>query len=134
MDTRILRPLDPDECLRLLRPNGVGRIGFTSDAGVVIVPVNFAVTGNAVVFRTAPDTLLAVHAGSRLSFEADYIDDALHEGWSVLVQGHARRVTSESEIRQLETTSGLEPWADGARDVWVRITPARISGRRIQPR
>jgi hypothetical protein len=130
---RVLRTLDPSECLRLLEPGGIGRIGFMSDAGVVIVPVNFAITGNAVIVRTAPDTLLAVHAGSRLSFEADHVDEALHEGWSVLVQGHARKVTSESEIRHLESTSGLEPWAGGARDVWVRITPARISGRRIQP-
>lgn len=130
----VLQPLAAAECLGLLEPGGVGRIGFASTSGIVIVPVNFAVTANTIIFRTAPDTLIAVHATTRLSFQADHIDHALRQGWSVLVQGHARKITSEAEIRHLEITTGLQPWADGARDVWFRLTPGRISGRIIQPR
>jgi hypothetical protein len=103
-----------------------------SAEGIVIMPVNFAVAGKAVVFRTAPDTLLAAHASAPVSFEADFLDGASREGWSVLVQGHAHKVTSEREVRSLECDTRLEPWADGARDVWVRIAPARITGRCIQ--
>jgi len=131
---RVLHALSPAECLGLLEPGGVGRIGFASAEGVIVLPVNFAITGNVIVFRTAPDTLLAVHASAPVSFQADHLDEALREGWSVLVQGHAREVTDERDISHLERATGLEPWADGARDVWVRIMPARISGRRIQPR
>lgn len=130
---RVLRTLTPAECFGLLEPGGVGRVGFTSADGIVMLPVNFAITGKTIIFRTAPDTLLAVHASDRVSFEADRLDEALREGWSVLVQGHARKVTAERELRQLEHATRLEPWAAGARDVYVRITPARISGRRIQP-
>jgi nitroimidazol reductase NimA-like FMN-containing flavoprotein (pyridoxamine 5'-phosphate oxidase superfamily) len=130
---RFLQTLTPAECLELLEPGGVGRVGFTSaNGGVIIVPVNFAVAGNAIVFRTAPDTLLAVHAIAPVSFEADQVDEERREGWSVLVQGHAHQVTSEREVTQLEHQTGLEPWAGGARDVYVRIAPAHISGRRIQ--
>jgi nitroimidazol reductase NimA-like FMN-containing flavoprotein (pyridoxamine 5'-phosphate oxidase superfamily) len=130
---RAIRALSVAECLELLEPGGIGRVGLTSVAGVVILPVNFAVTRSAIIFRTAPDTLLAMRTSTRISFEADHIDEARQAGWSVLVQGHARIVIDEPEIRRLERTVGLEPWAGGARDVWVRITPVRISGRRIRP-
>jgi hypothetical protein len=48
------------------------------------------------------------------------------------VQGRARKIAGEREVQGLEQETRLEPWASGARDVWVRITPARITGRRIQ--
>jgi hypothetical protein len=89
--------------------------------------------GKGIVFRTAPDTLLAVYADGQVSLEADHLDQAHREGWSVLVQGHAHTVTDEREVKRLEDRTHLEPWAGGARDVYVRITPARISGRCIEP-
>jgi nitroimidazol reductase NimA-like FMN-containing flavoprotein (pyridoxamine 5'-phosphate oxidase superfamily) len=131
-DGRDLRILSAEECLSLLEPGGVGRIGFTSAEGVVILPVNFAVAGKTIVFRTGPDTLLAAYCNAPVSFEADRLDEARREGWSVLVRGHAHRVTSEHEVQRLEQVTRLEPWAGGARDVYVRITPARITGRRIR--
>ena len=128
-----LRTLSPAECFDLLEPGGVGRVGFASADGIMMLPVNFAVTGATIVFRTAPDTLLALHADAHVSFEVDRIDEALHGGWSVLVQGRAHTVTDEPEVKHLEDRTHLEPWAGGARDVYVRIAPTRISGRRIQP-
>jgi len=129
---RDLRALSPEECLDLLEPGGVGRVGLMSADGVVMLPVNYAVAAKTVVFRTAPDTLLAAYATAPVSFEADRLDEAGHAGWSVLVQGHAHKVADEHEVSRLEQRTRLEPWAVGARDVWVRITPARISGRRVQ--
>ena len=130
---RALRTLSPAECLDLLEPGGIGRVGFTSADGIMMLPVNFAVTGKTIIFRTAPDTLLALFTNVQVSFEVDRFDEALHEGWSVLAQGHAREVTDEREVKRLEDGTHLEPWAAGARDVYVRITPTRISGRHIQP-
>jgi nitroimidazol reductase NimA-like FMN-containing flavoprotein (pyridoxamine 5'-phosphate oxidase superfamily) len=129
---RALRTLSPAECLDLLEPGGIGRVGFTSADGIMMLPVNFAVTGKTIIFRTAPDTLLALYADAQVSFEVDRLDEELHEGWSVLVHGHARKVTDEREVKHLEDGTHLEPWAGGARDVYVRIAPTRISGRRIQ--
>jgi len=128
-----LRPLSPDECFDLLEPGGIGRVGFTSADGIMMLPVNFAVTAKTIIFRTAPDTLLALYSEAQVSFEADRLDEALHAGWSVLVQGRARQVTAEREVKRLQDRTQLQPWASGARDVYVRITPTRISGRRIQP-
>jgi len=59
---RALRTLSPAECYGLLEAGGIGRVGFASADGIKMLPVNFAVTGKAVIFRTAPDTLLAVYA------------------------------------------------------------------------
>ncbi len=127
-----LRTLSPVECFDLLEPGGIGRVAFASE-GIMILPVNFAMTGKTIIFRTAPDTLLALYSNAPVSFEADHLDDALREGWSVLVQGHAHQITDEGEVKHLEDTTHVEPWAAGARDVYVRIAPTRISGRRIVP-
>jgi nitroimidazol reductase NimA-like FMN-containing flavoprotein (pyridoxamine 5'-phosphate oxidase superfamily) len=130
---RFLQALSPTECFDLLEPGGIGRVGMTDPDGVIIVPVNYVVKGQAIIYRTAPDTLLALHVNTQVSFEVDQCDEALHEGWSVLVQGHAHEVTDEHQVKQLEDIARLKPWAPGARDVYVRLTPTQISGRRIQP-
>jgi len=111
---------------------GIGRVGFASADGIKMLPVNFAVTEKAIIFRTAPDTLLAVYADGPVSFEADHLDQARRAAWSVLVQGHAHTVTDERDVKRLEDGTHLQPWAGGARDVYVRITPTRISGRCIE--
>jgi nitroimidazol reductase NimA-like FMN-containing flavoprotein (pyridoxamine 5'-phosphate oxidase superfamily) len=130
---RAARTLSPAECFSLLEPGGIGRVGFASANGIMMLPVNFAVTGKGIIFRTAPDTLLALYANGQVSFEVDHLDEALREGWSVLVHGHAHEVTDEREVKRLEWGTHLEPWAGGARDVYVRISPTQISGRRIGP-
>ena len=128
-----LRVLSPTECFDLLEPGGIGRVGIAAPEGVIILPVNYAVKGQAIIYRTAPDTLLALYVNTQVSFEVDQCDETLHEGWSVLVQGHAREVTDEHQVKQLEDTTHLKPWAPGARDVYVRLAATEISGRRIQP-
>ena len=130
---RFLQALSPTECFDLLEPGGIGRVGIAAAEGVIILPVNYAVKGQAIIYRTAPDTLLALYVNTQVSFEVDQCDETLHEGWSVLVQGHAREVTDEHQLKQIEDTTHLKPWAPGARDVYVRLAPTEISGRRIQP-
>lgn len=129
---RVLRAISATECFDLLEPGGLGRVGFTTADGVMMLPVNFAMCGKTIIFRTAPDSLLALHTYGRLSFEADHVDEALGEGWSVMVLGHAHPVTDEREVERLEGATRIQPWAPGARDVYVRIAPTRISGRSIQ--
>ena len=108
---RALRTLSPAECYGLLEAGGIGRVGFAAADGIMMLPVNFAVAGKAVIFRTAPDTLLAVYANGRVSFEADHLDQAHRAGWSVLLHGHAHTVTDEREVKRLEDRTRLEPWA-----------------------
>ena len=127
----VLQTLTAAECFELLSPGGVGRVAFTTADGPVVLPLNYAMADQTVIFRTAPDTLLAGYLDGPAGFEVDRLDDALSQGWSVLVTGRAVRVTSEAEVRRLERSAGVRPWAGGARDVYVRIIPHRITGRRI---
>ena len=133
-DSHALQTLSPAECFDLLEPGGIGRVGFTTADGIMMLPVNFTVTGKTIIFRTAPDTLLAVYGDAQVSFETDRVDETLREGWSVLVHGRAHKVSDEHEVTRLDGQTHLEPWAPGARDVYVRIWPTQISGRRIQRR
>jgi len=126
-----LHRLTPDECYLLLSGGRIGRVVFSTSDGPVALPVNYAMTGQVVVLRTGADTELAARLDCPVGFEVDWFDQAARQGWSVLVTGRAARVASERQIRRLEAQTGLQPWADGARDVYVQITPYRISGRRL---
>lgn len=126
-----LERIPPAECRELISPGGIGRVGFTTASGVVILPVNFAVVAHTIVVRTDPGSILAAHADGDVSFEVDRIDEALGQGWSVLVHGHAHRVAQRAELARLQLTVAVRPWPDGDHDVYIRITPRRINGRRI---
>ena len=128
----VLQTLSAAECYDLLSPGGVGRVAFTTSDGPVVLPVNYAMSGQTVIFRTAPDTLLAGYLNGLAGFEVDRLDEVLRQGWSVLVTGRAVQVTSEAEVRHLEQYAGVRPWAGGPRDVYVRIIPRKITGRCIR--
>ncbi|MBU3870370.1 pyridoxamine 5'-phosphate oxidase family protein [Streptomyces sp. 4503] len=127
-----LLELDPTECRARLATHGVGRISVSTPRGPVIFPVNYSVIDDAVVFRTAPDAAMAAAAGAEAAFEVDHIDEALSQGWSVLVVGRARQVTEPAAIRELADKAFTAPWPGGSRDLWLRIEPTSITGRRIQ--
>jgi len=126
-----LQMLTPQACYELLAPGGIGRVAFSTKAGPVVLPVNFAMAVHSIIFRTGPASALSAHAYDDVAFEVDHLDEALHQGWSVLVSGTAHRVVDAGELSRLLRQVTVEPWAGGARDVYVRIIPARVSGRRV---
>lgn len=81
--------LDVPECLHLLRTGGVGRVAWQDNAeGLTVLPVNYRVIGDSVVFRTsAASTLARLVKPTRVAFQVDEIDHATAVGWSVLVRG-----------------------------------------------
>jgi hypothetical protein len=81
--------LDVPECLHLLRTGGVGRVVWQDDdEGLTVLPVNYRVIGDSVVFRTsAASTLVRLTRPTRVAFQVDEIDRATAVGWSVLVRG-----------------------------------------------
>ncbi|MFF2409893.1 helix-turn-helix domain-containing protein [Streptomyces sp. NPDC058092] len=127
-----LLELGPQECRRLLSTHGVGRIGVTTDDGPAILPVNYVVDGDRISYRCAPDTLPATAADHPVAFEVDHIDEALSQGWSVLLAGTAATVTDPEASRRLDELAYTTPWAGGPRKVWMTITPTRMTGRRIR--
>lgn len=127
----VFTDMAPGECLALLSDHGVGRIAVTADDGPAILPVNYDMVNGAVVFRTAPGSALALAAGREVAFEVDRIDEALSEGWSVLVLGVAVEVTDAEDVAAVRARAHTPPWAGGDRPVWMRVEPVRITGRRI---
>jgi nitroimidazol reductase NimA-like FMN-containing flavoprotein (pyridoxamine 5'-phosphate oxidase superfamily) len=127
-----LDDLDRQTCHALISEGGVGRVVFHQQRGPVALPVNFRMLDENVVLRTAPSAALLQSLGTAgVSFEVDQIDDALCEGWSVLISGEASAMSDPAE-RQLAQTLGVTPWAGGSRDVYVRIVPKEMTGRRIR--
>jgi nitroimidazol reductase NimA-like FMN-containing flavoprotein (pyridoxamine 5'-phosphate oxidase superfamily) len=119
------------ECRALLATHGVGRLAVPADTGPLVVPVNYQVADGAIVFRTQPGTTPAEAEGHQVAFEVDRIDEAFSEGWSVLVRGPARAVTDPDEAARLDEQAYTTPWAGGPRDMWLRIEPVAVTGRRI---
>lgn len=131
---RMTTRLTPVECRRLIAPGGVGRIGFCTATGPVVVPVNFAVLADTFVIRTAEGTVVDAHADEPVALEADHIDEALCQGWSILVRGRGHHVQHPAELGRLQEDAVLWPWPGGEREVYVRILPDQITGRRIEIR
>jgi nitroimidazol reductase NimA-like FMN-containing flavoprotein (pyridoxamine 5'-phosphate oxidase superfamily) len=134
----VVELLDEPECQRLIAAGGVGRIGYTGRFGPTILPVNYALREGTIVFRTGQHSPLGEdlrtgieQAESKVAFEIDEFSPAMREGWSVLVQGAAHLVDSEAE-RASVVGSGVEPWAGGEKELFVRVVPTRITGRRIR--
>jgi nitroimidazol reductase NimA-like FMN-containing flavoprotein (pyridoxamine 5'-phosphate oxidase superfamily) len=127
----VIEKLAAAECRRLIAPGGVGRIAFCTVSGPVVLPVNFTVLGTSIVVRTNPGTLIEAHGDERAAFEVDHVDEVLRQGWSVLVLGQAHRVLQPGELRHVREEATVVPWAGGDRNVYVRIVPDQITGRRI---
>jgi transcriptional regulator with XRE-family HTH domain len=122
-----------EECEAHLAHGGVGRFVFTSEPGPVALPVNFRLLDGDIVFRARTHGVLtaAVADYRPVGFEVDHIDDAMSEGWSVLISGHARLVDDPDELARIAEL-GIEPWPGGHREAVIRIETETISGRRIR--
>jgi nitroimidazol reductase NimA-like FMN-containing flavoprotein (pyridoxamine 5'-phosphate oxidase superfamily) len=134
----VLEDLDEAECLRLITPGGIGRIAYSGRYGPTVFPVNYRLHAGTIVFRTAQDSPTdedlrtgIAHAEYKVAFEIDEIDLAAREGWSVLVQGPVHHVESDSERAEV-LQAGVETWPGGDRELFLRIVPSRITGRRIR--
>ena len=138
MSDVVFEELDEAECLRLIAPGGIGRLVFAGRFDLTVLPVNYKLHNGAILFRTAShgttdeDLRTGIdRAEYRVAFEVDDFDKESRQGWSVLLQGPAHHLDSEAE-RAEAAAVGVEPWPEGDREHFIRITPARITGRRIR--
>ncbi|HEY0999771.1 MAG TPA: pyridoxamine 5'-phosphate oxidase family protein [Streptosporangiaceae bacterium] len=137
MSDRTIIELDEAASLKMVSRGGIGRIAYRSRFGPAVLPVNYKWHDGAVVFRTTRHSALdedlqtGIANGDYLvAFEVDEIDVPGRQGWSVLIQGPAHHV-SEAE-RESAERAGVEPWPAGERELFMRIVPNRVTGRRIQ--
>jgi nitroimidazol reductase NimA-like FMN-containing flavoprotein (pyridoxamine 5'-phosphate oxidase superfamily) len=134
----IMEDLDERECRRLVSLGVIGRIAYVGRYGLTVLPVNYRFIDGDILFRTAQDSLTGedlrtgiAHAEYKVAFEVDHFHESTREGWSVLIQGPAHHVESEVEQAAAEA-AGVRSWPSGEKDHFIRITPARITGRRVR--
>lgn len=118
--------IEPDECRRLLGAGVVGRVAWVSPtAGLQVLPVNYTVVGESIVFAVAPGSVLHELAEPRdVAFQVDDLDPETATGWAILVQGRSAAHTASDALANL-------PWAPGPRTVAVAIEPVALSGRSV---
>jgi nitroimidazol reductase NimA-like FMN-containing flavoprotein (pyridoxamine 5'-phosphate oxidase superfamily) len=127
VETPHLDEIPRHECFRLMKLVSVGRLALAcGDEPPLVVPVNYIVDGEVVVFRTDPGAKLSGLRQRPASFQVDLFDHFRRAGWSVLLQGVAYEATDD-EVAHLT----LAPWV-GERVHWVRLVPASVTGRRIR--
>ena len=124
--------LDEAKCRDLLVGGIVGRVAVCSPDGPHIVPVNYAVLEDSIVFRTAPYTVLGQNAWhSKLAFEIDHLDYERHRGWSVVAVGRGEMVEGADELAAIRAQRDPQPWAAGSRALYVRLRWEKLTGRRL---
>jgi len=125
------RAVNTDEGFALLARGGqhVGRLVVTVGGEPVVFPLNFAVDGEAIVFRTQTGTKLTGITRSLATFEVDDID-ASGQGWTVAFEGLAQEVldADPESMRERIAAIDLETWPGGDRPHVVRIRPYRVYG------
>jgi nitroimidazol reductase NimA-like FMN-containing flavoprotein (pyridoxamine 5'-phosphate oxidase superfamily) len=128
-----LENLEVNECRRLLITTSVGRLGYSTPDQQRIVPMNYVVVDEHLVFRTSSDNEVARFARDhRVAFEVDHVDEFQQSGWSVLISGTAEELPRAS-LRAMDAGETPEPWAAGTRSLYLRIPLTQLTGRRVHP-
>jgi uncharacterized protein len=123
--------LDPAECMELLAAKSVGRIAYATETGARILPVNYILLDDSVIFRTVPAGEIFHHAlNSNCAFEIDETDEFFETGWSVVAVGRLEPA-SEEDFALMRYGKLPEPWAGGSRWMFVRLPCEHVSGRRV---
>jgi nitroimidazol reductase NimA-like FMN-containing flavoprotein (pyridoxamine 5'-phosphate oxidase superfamily) len=126
-----MQALAPAECWELIGGRAVGRVGFCTEDGPFVLPVNYVVHEDAVLFRTSPHNVIAAHLnGKPAAFEVDDVDDFTQSGWSVLIQGRAEFLMS---VADLPPDTKPMAWPEGTRSLFVSVRARSVTGRRLFP-
>jgi uncharacterized protein len=123
--------LNDASCRKLLSQGAIGRVGYVSESKPMIMPVDYVLVENMIVFRTDAGDKLTNVPLHHVCFEVDgrIPDDGF---WSVLAQGFARDVTNALDavyVHLRETT--LASRARLHDPHWIAIEIDQISGRRL---
>ena len=126
-----MEQLEPVECRRLLVSGSFGRLGYRTNDEQRLVPMDYVVIDDYLVFRTSSDHDIAQSVPwQSVAFEVDDVDAFLQAGWSVLVNGIAEELPRDS-LRAVGADAAPEPAAEGVRSLYIRIPLTRITGLRV---
>lgn len=127
-----LMEMTTEVCQRLIRKSFLGRVALCAADGPHIVPVNYSIVDDFVVFRTSPYSVVGTFGrNSMLAFEVDHIDPDEKYSWSIVVRGRCQWVDNPDTIASIEA-SGTAPWASGSRHLYLRLPMTDITGRQLR--
>jgi uncharacterized protein len=130
---RTFGPLTQSECLHLLETHSLGRLAWQAADSQQIHPINYVFRSGALYFRTSPQGILSeLVRPADVALEVDDLDQDKRTGWSVIVYGRAKAVAAPAEVLEQVEMDDLVPWASGVRNLFIQITPSRITGRLLQ--
>jgi nitroimidazol reductase NimA-like FMN-containing flavoprotein (pyridoxamine 5'-phosphate oxidase superfamily) len=129
MTDEVVTALSSEECWGMLRDEEFGRLAYRLGDEVHITPINYAVEGGSLLFRTAEgNKLLAVVTGSEVAFEIDRYGE--ESARSVVVRGTAR-LLPEDEAHRADNVP-LRPWSPTLKHNVVELEPKVVSGRSFE--
>jgi nitroimidazol reductase NimA-like FMN-containing flavoprotein (pyridoxamine 5'-phosphate oxidase superfamily) len=131
--SRMIEELSRDECLTRMATQRIGRLGVVVDGVPLVLPMQFAMDGETVVFQTNQGAKVLHAPLTSVSFEVDHVDWEKGVGWSVLLQGYGADITSAIDGRSEELRSlAVDSWAPPPADRWLEIIPRKITGRLLR--
>ncbi len=126
-----LQVIDEAECRRLLGSATLGRLGFSARSLPVVLPVNYLVDHDRILFATEASSILAAAINTDVAcLEIDDHDGFDHTGWSVLVTGRLREVAPEDSA-DVASRLPLPMWRDMPAPHVLALSTDMISGRRL---
>jgi nitroimidazol reductase NimA-like FMN-containing flavoprotein (pyridoxamine 5'-phosphate oxidase superfamily) len=133
MTKRTLDVVSSEDCYALLAEVTLGRLVYVDEDGPAAVPVNYALVGHDIAFRSDPGSKIGALGDRPVAFEVDQVDAVSRSGWSVLVRGRAEIVALDQVPALLARVEGAPPlpWKKGIHGIWVVITPTAVTGRRL---
>ena len=133
MTQRVIESVSESECFELVRHEQIGRFIFQDPDGPAAVPVNYGVAGHEIVFRTAARSHLRNVLQYPVAFEVDHTEPESGKGWSVLIRGTGQEVDAARvpDVLRLTGKAFPQPWGEGVHNVWISITPRKVTGRRL---
>jgi nitroimidazol reductase NimA-like FMN-containing flavoprotein (pyridoxamine 5'-phosphate oxidase superfamily) len=119
-----------EESWELLATYSFGHLGLSVGRQPEIFPVNYAVDGRTILFRSAAGTKVNDLVENQfVAFEVDA--EGATGTWSVVLKGSAIALTDRDEIAAADLVA-FPPWIPTAPYVFVRITPDTIRGRQFE--
>ena len=128
MTSNPVEVLTEAECWSMLREHELGRVAFRHGDGLQILPINYAIAGEHIVFRTATGSKYSdLLQDADVAFEVDAVSDETAE--SVVCRGVAVELSGEQAL--MTDQLRLRPWVATHKAHVMAIRVTEISGRRF---
>lgn len=119
-----------EEAWQFLEHTHFGRLAVAVAGKPDIFPINYLAHDRKLLMRTNPGTKLAeLTVNDSVAFEIDGL--AEDQAWSIVLQGTARIIESQTEIDAADQLP-LVPWIRTRKYTYVEIVPTSVTGIRFE--